>query len=55
MSISSVGAPPPTVPPRPVEAQPPAVKPDQDDYRTAPPPPQAALPPGQGTRVNIIA
>ena len=54
MSISSVTAPPPA-PPQPVDAKAPTVKADQDDSRTAPPPVQAALPPGQGTRVNIIA
>ncbi len=54
MSISSVSASPPTPPPQPVQARPPDPTP-QDDSRNDTPPPQAALPPGQGTRVNIIA
>jgi hypothetical protein len=29
--------------------------PDQDDSSSASPPAQAPLPPGQGTRVNVIA
>jgi hypothetical protein len=54
MSISSVSAPPPVAPPPPVQTKPPEVN-DDNDSRNAPPPVQAALPPGQGTRVNIIA
>jgi hypothetical protein len=55
MSISSVTAPPPLAPPQPVQAKPaPDVNAAQDDSSTAPPPPPP-LPPGQGTRVNILA
>jgi hypothetical protein len=54
MSISSVSAPPVAPPQQPVQAKPPDPVP-QDDSRNDTPPPQAALPPGQGTRVNIIA
>jgi hypothetical protein len=56
MSISSVTAAPPPPPPlQPVEAKKPDVQPDQNDSRNAAPPAQAPLPPGQGTRVNVIA
>jgi hypothetical protein len=54
MSISSVSAPPPVAPPPPVQTKPAKVN-DDNDSRNATPPVQAALPPGQGTRVNIIA
>jgi hypothetical protein len=54
MSISSVSASPPVAPPPPVQPKPPEVN-DENDSRNASPPVQAALPPGQGTRVNIIA
>jgi hypothetical protein len=38
----------------PVEAKPPEPK-TNNDSRTAPPPPRAALPPGQGTRIDQLA
>jgi hypothetical protein len=53
MSISSVSAP-PVAPPPAVQPKPPEVN-DENDSRNASPPVQAALPPGQGTRVNIFA
>jgi hypothetical protein len=55
MSISSIAPPPPLPPPPPVAAKAPDVNADRNDSRTAPPPVQAALPPGQGSRINIIA
>jgi hypothetical protein len=54
MSISSVTTTPPPLPPQPPQpVQPTPPQPDQDDSSSAPA--QAPLPPGQGTRVNIIA
>ena len=53
MSISSIAPSPPPAPPQRSEPKPPAA--NDNDSRTATPPVQAALPPGQGTRVNIIA
>jgi len=55
MSISSVTPPPMAPQQQPVEAKAPYVKANQEDSRSAPPPVQAPLPPGQGTRVNMIA
>jgi hypothetical protein len=56
-SISSVSAPPTYPYPDPNAAKVPDVKTDSDsnDATTAQPPPQAPLPPGQGTRVNQLA
>ena len=54
MSVSAVS---PTIPLKPPEAsvlKPPEVKLDRDD-RTPPPPVRAALPPGQGTRIDQLA
>jgi hypothetical protein len=54
MSVSAVS---PSIPLKPPEAsvpKPPEVKVDRDD-RTPPPPVRAALPPGQGTRIDQIA
>ena len=58
MSISSIPASAPVKPPEPIEAKPP--KPPEDNAevgasRTAQPTVLAALPPGQGTRVNQLA
>jgi hypothetical protein len=67
MSVSSVSSAPPVAPVKPVDVPPPAVKAndvkaddnksDYDDQssRTAPPPPRAPLPPGQGTRIDQLA
>lgn len=62
MSVSSVSSAPPVTPVKPVDVPPPAVKAedktkDYDDQssRTAPPPPRAPLPPGQGTRIDQLA
>jgi hypothetical protein len=56
-SISSVSAPPTYPYPDPNAAKVPDVKTDSDtnDATTTQPPPQAPLPPGQGTRVNQLA
>jgi hypothetical protein len=54
MSISSVKAP-PVAPLPPIQVKVPDPKADQDDSRTVSPPPPPPLPPGQGSRVNIIA
>jgi len=56
MSISSVGAASPVVALKPIEAPPTASnqKDERDDSRVAPPPPRAALPPGQGTRIDLL-
>jgi hypothetical protein len=54
MSISAVAAPTPLRPPEPIAPKPPEVK-AADDARASQPPVQAALPPGQGTRINQIA
>lgn len=53
MSISAVSAAVPMKPPEAVEFKPPQAKPDDD--RTPPPTVVAALPPGQGTRINQLA
>lgn len=53
MSISSVTASIPVKPPE-VESKPPEVKPPEDT-RTAQPTVRAALPPGQGTRIDQFA
>jgi hypothetical protein len=61
MNVSAVS---PSIPVKPPEAnvlkppevsvlKPPEVKLDRDDTRT--PPPRAALPPGQGTRIDQLA
>ena len=57
MSVSAVS---PSIPLKPPEAgvlKPPEVKLDRDDRddRTPPPPVRAALPPGQGTRIDQLA
>ena len=54
MSISAVSPSVPMKPPEPIEPKPPQVKADRDDTRTQPPPVVAALPPGQGTRINQL-
>ncbi len=56
-SISSVSAPPTYPYHDPNAAKVPDVKTDSDsnDATTTQPPPQAPLPPGQGTRVNQLA
>ncbi|MBC7576721.1 hypothetical protein [Tardiphaga sp.] len=58
MSVSSVSAAPVVANVKPIEALPPAVKKaedDRNDSRVAPPPPRAALPPGQGARIDQLA
>jgi len=58
MSVSSVSAAPAVTNVKPVEVQLVPVRPDdkdKDDSRVAPPPPRAALPPGQGTRIDQFA
>ena len=55
MSISAVS---PSVPMKPLEPTPPTppqVRADRDDTRAQRPPVLAALPPGQGTRINQLA
>jgi hypothetical protein len=55
MDVSSVGAASTVVTAKPVEAPPPPPrKDDQNDSRIAPAPPRAALPPGQGTRIDLL-
>jgi hypothetical protein len=54
MSISAIAAPAPLRPPEPIEPKPPEVK-AAEDSRTPQPTVLAALPPGQGTRINQIA
>jgi hypothetical protein len=54
MSISAVSSSMPIKPPEANALKPPEVKVDRDD-RTPPPPVRAALPPGQGTRIDQIA
>ena len=54
MSISAVAAPAPLIPPERVEPKPPEVKP-AGESRTPQPTVLAALPPGQGTRINQLA
>lgn len=57
MSVSSVEGAASVIAPPPIEMQPVEIKraADKDDTRLAPPPPRAALPPGQGTRVDQLA
>jgi hypothetical protein len=55
MNISAVTAPAPLRPPEASEPKPPAVNTDNDGTRTPRPTILAALPPGQGTRVNQLA
>jgi hypothetical protein len=54
MSISAVAAPSPLRPPESIPPKPPEAK-AADDARASQPPVVAALPPGQGTRINQIA
>ncbi len=56
MSISSVPASPPVTPPYTTTPKAPDVQADKNanDANAAQPPVQAALPPGQGTRVNQL-
>jgi hypothetical protein len=57
MSISNVGAATPLLALKPIEAPPVAAdqkKADRDDSRVAPPPVRAALPPGQGSRIDLL-
>ena len=58
MSVSSVSASPAVTNIKPIEAQPAPInrnEDDKNDSRVAPPPPRAALPPGQGTRIDQFA
>jgi len=57
MNISSIAASTPVTPPDPVTSKTPDPQNDNDtnDAGAAQPPVQAALPPGQGTRINQIA
>jgi hypothetical protein len=54
MNVSAVSPSIPLKPPESSVLKPPEVKLDRDD-RTPPPPVRAALPPGQGTRIDQIA
>ena len=54
MNISSIAASTPVSPPSPVASKTPDAQTD-DDAGAAQPPVQAALPPGQGTRIDQIA
>ncbi len=56
MSVSSVSATSAVVALKPIEAPRTATQDDKDrdDSRVAPPPPRAALPPGQGTRIDLL-
>jgi hypothetical protein len=56
MSISSISAPAPVSPPDPGMSRAPDPQTDNDASDSAPaqPPAQAALPPGQGTRVDQL-
>lgn len=56
MNVSSVPASPPVTPSGTSAPKPPAVQADADanDAGAAQPPVQAALPPGQGTRINQL-
>lgn len=53
MSISAITPPAPLRPPEPIEPKPPEVK--AEDSSTSQPTVLAALPPGQGTRINQLA
>ena len=57
MSVSAVAAPSPLRPPERIEPKPPGVQPATEavSSRAAPKPILAALPPGQGTRIDQIA
>ncbi|MFH1339623.1 MAG: hypothetical protein ABIL01_00200 [Pseudomonadota bacterium] len=55
MSISAVSPSTPIKPPEASVLKPPEVKVDRDDRLPPPPPVRAALPPGQGTRIDQIA
>ena len=55
MSISAVSTSIPIKPPEANVLKPPEVKVDRDDTRAQRPPVQAALPPGQGTRIDQLA
>lgn len=55
MSVSAVGASIPMKPPEASVLKPPEVKLDRDDRTPPPPPVRAALPPGQGTRIDQLA
>jgi hypothetical protein len=55
MSVSAVSPTVPIRPPEPIEPKPLQVKADRDDTRAQRPPVVAALPPGQGTRINQLA
>ncbi len=54
MSVSAISPTTPLKPPEPSVLKPPEVKVDRDD-RTPPAPVRAALPPGQGTRIDQLA
>ncbi len=57
MSVSGVSAAPAATIVKPIETQSAPVKPadnNQDDSRVSPPPPPPPLPPGQGTRINLL-
>jgi hypothetical protein len=54
MNVSAVSPPIPLRPPESSVLKPPEVKLDRED-RTPPPPVRAALPPGQGTRIDQLA
>ncbi|MDO9561041.1 MAG: hypothetical protein Q7J60_05435 [Bradyrhizobium sp.] len=55
MSISAVSSSMPIKPPEAGVLKPPEVKADRDDRIPPPPPVRAALPPGQGTRIDQLA
>ena len=55
MDISAVSASIPVKPPEASEPKPPQVKPEGDGTRLPQPTVLAALPPGQGTRINQLA
>lgn len=55
MSISAVSASTPIKPPEASAPKPPQAKPDGDGTRLPQPTVLAALPPGQGTRINQLA
>ena len=55
MNVSAVTAPVPVVSTATSETKPPEVKADGDGTRTPQPTVLAALPPGQGTRINQLA